>query len=197
MHQAGLLKAIKHFGTQIALAKAIGVSQRVVSWWLNDKKEIPYDKVLTISYLTNGSVSLAELAPNQKKLNTMLLQFPFLSDAIKNTAISQSLKSTGRNFQMNRIRTVKPQLFKHDELYDAEQIYQLPLRLAFIGLFTCCDRDGRFKWKPKPLKSDILPYDVSVQPTPSFQNKIHHACYCSLKLTEGEQNEIKHANKFL
>jgi len=60
---------------------------------------------------------------------------------------------------MSRIRTVKPELFKHEELFDAEINSKLPLRLAFIGLFTCCDREGRFKWRTRRLKLDILPYD--------------------------------------
>jgi hypothetical protein len=60
---------------------------------------------------------------------------------------------------MPRIRTVKPDLFRHDELFEAEAEYHLPLRLAFIGLFTCCDREGRFRWKPRQLKLDILPFD--------------------------------------
>lgn len=60
---------------------------------------------------------------------------------------------------MARIRTVKPELFKHEELFDAERETGLPLRLAFIGLFTCCDREGRFKWRPRALKLDVLPYD--------------------------------------
>lgn len=60
---------------------------------------------------------------------------------------------------MAKIRTVKPDLFRHDALFDAEQKYQLPLRLAFIGLFTCCDREGRFRWKPKQLKLDVFPFD--------------------------------------
>jgi len=60
---------------------------------------------------------------------------------------------------MSRIRTVKPELFKHEALFDAEMLHQLPLRLAFIGLFTCCDREGRFRWQPRRLKIDILPYD--------------------------------------
>ena len=60
---------------------------------------------------------------------------------------------------MSRIRTIKPELFKHDELFDAEINHKLPLRVAFMGLFTCCDRDGRFKWHPRRLKTDILPYD--------------------------------------
>lgn len=60
---------------------------------------------------------------------------------------------------MARIRTVKPELFKHEDLFDAEVESGLPLRLAFIGLFTCCDREGRFKWRPRALKLDIMPYD--------------------------------------
>jgi hypothetical protein len=61
---------------------------------------------------------------------------------------------------MGRIRTVKPELFKHGELFDAEQESGLPLRLAFIALFTCCDREGRFKWRPRELKVDCLPHDT-------------------------------------
>jgi hypothetical protein len=60
---------------------------------------------------------------------------------------------------MGKIRTVKPELFRHEELFEAEKIHRLPLRLAFIGLFTCCDREGRFRWRPKQLKLDMLPYD--------------------------------------
>ena len=60
---------------------------------------------------------------------------------------------------MPKIRTVKPELFRHEALFEAEQNYQLPLRLCFIGLFTCCDREGRFRWQPKQLKLDIFPYD--------------------------------------
>lgn len=61
---------------------------------------------------------------------------------------------------MARIRTVKPDLFRHEELYEAEVSSNLPIRLAFAGLFTCCDREGRFRWKPRQLKLDILPYDT-------------------------------------
>lgn len=60
---------------------------------------------------------------------------------------------------MPKIRTVKPELFKHEELYDAEYDYRLPLRIAFVGLITCCDREGRFRWQPRRLKSDVLPFD--------------------------------------
>ncbi len=64
---------------------------------------------------------------------------------------------------MGRIRTVKPELFKHEKLFEAEFEYgtenKMPIRLAFIALFTCADRDGKFKWRPKTLKLDCLPYD--------------------------------------
>lgn len=58
-----------------------------------------------------------------------------------------------------RIRTVKPELFRHEPLFNAEKSEQLPLRLAFAGLFGCCDREGRFRWRPRQLKLDVLPYD--------------------------------------
>jgi hypothetical protein len=60
---------------------------------------------------------------------------------------------------MARIRTVKPELFRHEELFEAEIDTGLPLRLSFIALFTACDREGRFKWRPRQLKLDCLPYD--------------------------------------
>lgn len=60
---------------------------------------------------------------------------------------------------MARIRTVKPELFRHEALFELEQETGLPVRLAFIGLFTCCDREGRFKWRPRALQLDVMPYD--------------------------------------
>lgn len=60
---------------------------------------------------------------------------------------------------MPRIRTVKPDFFKHYDLFKAEQESKLPLRLGFQGLWICADKDGRFRWQPHQLKLDILPYD--------------------------------------
>jgi hypothetical protein len=60
---------------------------------------------------------------------------------------------------MSRIRSVKPELFRHEALFEAERESQLPLRIAFVGLFTCCDREGRFRWRPRQLKLDAAPYD--------------------------------------
>ena len=58
-----------------------------------------------------------------------------------------------------RIRTIKPEFFTHEELFDAEQEEGLPLRVAFAGLWCASDREGRFKWEPRRLKTLILPYD--------------------------------------
>jgi hypothetical protein len=60
---------------------------------------------------------------------------------------------------MPRIRSVKPELFTHEGLFELEMQYQLPLRLAYIALFSCCDREGRFRWQPARLKLHMLPYD--------------------------------------
>ena len=60
---------------------------------------------------------------------------------------------------MGRIRTIKPEFFQHSGLFDAEIETGLPLRLAFAGLWTCCDREGRFRWRIRELKVAILPYD--------------------------------------
>lgn len=60
---------------------------------------------------------------------------------------------------MARIRSIKPQFFRHRRLFVAEQESGLPLRVAFAGLWTCADREGRFRWEPDELKLDCLPYD--------------------------------------
>ena len=61
---------------------------------------------------------------------------------------------------MARIRTVKPEFFRHIGLYKAEKESKLPLRVAFAGLWTAADREGRFRWVPEELKLDCLPHDT-------------------------------------
>ncbi|OFZ18521.1 MAG: hypothetical protein A2X94_00840 [Bdellovibrionales bacterium GWB1_55_8] len=58
-----------------------------------------------------------------------------------------------------RIRTVKPELYRHRDLYELEQETQLPIRFAWTGLFGVCDREGRFRWEPEVIKLDVLPFD--------------------------------------
>lgn len=56
---------------------------------------------------------------------------------------------------MARIRTIKPEFFKN------EQLAELPAmsRLLFIGLWTLADRAGRLEDRPKRIKADVFPYD--------------------------------------
>jgi hypothetical protein len=60
---------------------------------------------------------------------------------------------------MGRIRTVKPETFLSEDLFDLERVSKVPVRLAYIGLWTVADREGRFEWKPRQLKAAILPHD--------------------------------------
>lgn len=57
-----------------------------------------------------------------------------------------------------RIRTFKPELFKDEELWDLGVETGLPVFQAFTGLWPYCDREGRFEWRPRALKTDVLPY---------------------------------------
>ena len=58
-----------------------------------------------------------------------------------------------------RIRTIKPEFYTHEKLFESEKESKLPLRLAFTGLWCAADREGRFKWEPRRLGVSILPYD--------------------------------------
>ena len=58
-----------------------------------------------------------------------------------------------------RIRTIKPEFFHHEGLFEAESQTNLPLRVAFAGLWCIADREGRFKWEPRRIGVQVLPYD--------------------------------------
>jgi hypothetical protein len=60
---------------------------------------------------------------------------------------------------MGRIRTIKPQYFRHEEIFEAEKRSGMPLRVIYAGLWTVADREGRFEWKPRILKLDVAPFD--------------------------------------
>lgn len=60
---------------------------------------------------------------------------------------------------MARIRTIKPEISKHELLFELEQELGCAVRFAWAVLPCHCDREGRFKWRPLPLKTDIMPYD--------------------------------------
>lgn len=60
---------------------------------------------------------------------------------------------------MARIRTIKPEFFRHEQLQDLESDHPAkhPM-LVFAGLFTQCDKLGVFPFNPRQLKLDICPF---------------------------------------
>lgn len=60
---------------------------------------------------------------------------------------------------MARIRSVKPDFFRHETLQDLEIANpgSYPM-MVFAGLWGHCDSKGRFEWRPRQLKLDILPF---------------------------------------
>lgn len=59
---------------------------------------------------------------------------------------------------MARIRTIKPEFFRHEELQDLAAKHGAHVMLVFAALWGHCDKAGRFEWKPRTLKLDILPF---------------------------------------
>ena len=59
---------------------------------------------------------------------------------------------------MARMRGIKPEFFQHEGLFDLEAKTGLPVRLVFIGLWTQADREGRFQWRPRQIKTQLDPY---------------------------------------
>jgi hypothetical protein len=64
---------------------------------------------------------------------------------------------------MARIRTVKPDFFRHEALQDLELANpgMYPM-MVFQALWGHCDSKGRFEWKPRMLKLDILRFFRSI-----------------------------------
>lgn len=60
---------------------------------------------------------------------------------------------------MARIRTIKPEFYRHETLQDLEIANpgKYPM-MVFSGLWVAADREGRFEWRPRQLKLDILPF---------------------------------------
>lgn len=59
---------------------------------------------------------------------------------------------------MARIRTIKPEFFRHEGLQDLASEHGAHVMLVFAGLWGHCDRFGRFECRPRHLKLDILPF---------------------------------------
>lgn len=66
---------------------------------------------------------------------------------------------------MARIRTVKPAFLRHEKLQDLE--HENPgqyIMIVFMGLWMLADSKGRFEYKPRSMKLDILPFlDYNMQ----------------------------------
>lgn len=54
-----------------------------------------------------------------------------------------------------RIRSIKPEFFKHDILCEMTPLS----RILFIGLWCMADCAGRLEDRPKRIKAEVLPYD--------------------------------------
>jgi hypothetical protein len=59
---------------------------------------------------------------------------------------------------MARIRTIKPDFFRHEELQDLSKKHGLEIMLVFIGIWTQCDKEGNFLFNHRQLSLDILPF---------------------------------------
>jgi len=60
---------------------------------------------------------------------------------------------------MARIRTVKPDFFRHEKLQDLEVKHPGKyIMLVFEGLWTLCDSKGKFIFNPRMIKLDVLPF---------------------------------------
>lgn len=57
-----------------------------------------------------------------------------------------------------RIRTIKPEFFRHRELQDLAKKHGAEVMLVYIGLWTQCDKAGNFLWDEDQLALDILPF---------------------------------------
>ncbi len=58
---------------------------------------------------------------------------------------------------MARIRTIKPEFFKSEQIAELDPID----RLLFIGLWTLADAEGKLLDRPKRIKAELFPYDTN------------------------------------
>ena len=61
---------------------------------------------------------------------------------------------------MARKREIHPDVLRHEGMIDAEARTGLPIRLAYIALWTVADREGRFRWRPRRLRAESMPLDT-------------------------------------
>jgi DNA-binding transcriptional regulator YdaS (Cro superfamily) len=90
MSTQGFFKAVKYFGSQQALAKAMRISPQAMNHWANREHRLPYVQALKIFVLTQGTVSLDELAPEQQELNALFGQSFFLGSQVNSAHSSKA-----------------------------------------------------------------------------------------------------------
>ncbi len=84
---------------------------------------------------------------------------------------------------MARIRTVKPDYFRHEGLQELNQSYP-NIMLFFAGLWCQCDKAGHFRWKPNQIKLDVLPF-TEYNPS-TYLEVLESNLYLSRYEVEGE-----------
>jgi hypothetical protein len=82
-----------------------------------------------------------------------------------------------------RIRTVKPDFFRHEELQALNEKHP-NIMLFFAGLWCQCDKAGNFRWKPNQIKLDILPF-TNYNPS-TYLDVLVDAAYLSRYTVDGE-----------
>jgi DNA-binding transcriptional regulator YdaS (Cro superfamily) len=60
----GIDRAIKHFGSQAAMASALRVSQPTISEWLRGERRVPAERCPEIERETQGVVRCEDLRPD-------------------------------------------------------------------------------------------------------------------------------------
>lgn len=84
---------------------------------------------------------------------------------------------------MARIRTVKPDFFRHEGLQELEEAHPR-IMLFFAGLWCQCDKAGHFRWRPKQIRLDVLPF-IEYNPS-TYLEVLEGAGYLSRYEAEGE-----------
>lgn len=71
---------------------------------------------------------------------------------------------------------MRPEFFSNLTLFDLEQALKMPVRVAYIGLWSYADRMGRFIWEPRRIKASVLPYDEGID----FEAILDALCECGM-----------------
>jgi len=97
---------------------------------------------------------------------------------------------------MARIRSIKPEFFKHLELNELENANKGQyVMMVYAGLWTQCDKNGVFYCNDKVLKNEILPYvDFDIKITLSILEKERY--FIKYKSEKKEYGYIPNFNKY-